>query len=154
MTAWIISIVGIVLLGVLIEIIIPDGKTNGFIKSIFSIIFMFVVISPIIKLINKSDTIDLTNIEFNESKNNNLTEQKLTEIKFQIENHLRENGVEGADVEVMGYSTNKDIIINQINVEVNNLVILNKDEHINKYKLITKLIKEKVEVDEKNIVYG
>ena len=60
----------------------------------------------------------------------------------------------GVDVEVKGYSTNKDIIISEINVDISNIGILEKDEHINKYKLITMLIKEKVEVDEKNIIYG
>ena len=153
MTTWILSIIGIVLLGVMLEIIIPDGKINGFIKSIFSILFMFVVISPIIKFVNKSDIIELPVIEL-EGNENDIVEQKLVELKLQIENHLIDNGVEGVNVEVEGYLTNKDIIISKINVEVNNSVILDDDGHINKYKLITKLIKEKVEVDEKNIVYG
>ena len=153
MTAWIFSIIGIIFLGVMLEIVIPDGKTNSFIKSIYSIILMFVIVNPIIKIFNK-DTLDLSSINIVENNQDIITEQKLTEIKFLIERHLLDNGIMGVDVEVKGYSTNKDIIISEINVDISNIGILEKDEHINKYKLITMLIKEKVEVDEKNIIYG
>ena len=153
MKGWILSIVGMVLIGVIFEIIVPDGKTNSFIKSIFAIFFMFVVVSPIINLVKNSDAIDFSTI-FSSASQNELTEQSLMELKFQIENHLSNNGVSGVEVEVMGYSTLDDTIIEQIYVNLSNLVILKKDEHIDKYKLITTLIKEKVEIDEGKIVYG
>ena len=37
MKSWILNIVGIVFIGVIIEIILPDGKSNTFIKHIFNI---------------------------------------------------------------------------------------------------------------------
>ena len=81
MTAWIFSIIGIIFLGVMLEIVIPDGKTNSFIKSIYSIILMFVIVNPIIKIFNK-DTLDLSSINIVENNQDIITEQKLTEIKF------------------------------------------------------------------------
>ena len=154
MAEWVLSIIGVIFLGVALDIVIPDGKTNGFIKSIFSIIFMFVVINPIIKWVNKTDVIDLSNVQINEDYQIEINNHRLLDLKFQIENHLICNGINGVEVEVKGYSTNNDIIISQINVRIDNLVIIDNVEHINKYKLITTLIKEKVGVDEKNIVYG
>ena len=153
MNGWILSIIGVVFLSVMLEIIIPDGKTNNFIKCMFALMFMFVVVSPIINLVKNSDVIDFSGM-FSASTQDDLTEQSLLEMRFQIENHLSKNGVKGVQVEVMGYSTKNYTKIEQIKVDLSNLVILEKDEHINKYKLITKLIKEKVEINEENIVYG
>ncbi len=36
MRGWILSIVGIVFIGVILDIILPDGKTSKYIKHIFS----------------------------------------------------------------------------------------------------------------------
>jgi len=62
MKAWILSIVGIMFIGVIIEIIMPEGKTNTFIKSMFAIVFMYVVMSPIINLIKDANFIDFNEI--------------------------------------------------------------------------------------------
>lgn len=154
MNPWILCIIGVVFLGVMLEIVVPDGKTNAFIRSIFAVIFMVIVVSPIIKLVKDSEFIDFSDMVTWTVNQDDYTEQLLLELKFQIENHLTTNGVEGVQVEVKGYSTNKDVKIEQIKVDLSNLVILEKDEHINKYKLITTLIKEKVEIDEESIIYG
>lgn len=50
MSAWLISIVGVVSLGVLIEIVLPDGDNTKYIRGIFSIIVIFVIISPLPKM--------------------------------------------------------------------------------------------------------
>ncbi len=50
MSAWLISIVGIVSLGVLIEIVLPEGENSKYIRGIFSIIVVFVIVAPIPKL--------------------------------------------------------------------------------------------------------
>ena len=154
MTNWILSIVGMVFIGVILEAVIPDGKTNAFIKAIFSIIFMVVVISPIINLFGKDNVFDFSEILKPTSEVVEQNEHELMELKFIIENHLIDNGIHGVEVKVKGYSSNNDLKIEQINVNLSNLIINKKDEHIDKYKLITTLIKEKVEVNEEQIVYG
>lgn len=57
MTAWLLGIVGVVSLGVLIEIIMPEGEHSKYIKGIFSLIVIFVIVSPFPKLL-KGDNID------------------------------------------------------------------------------------------------
>ncbi|MDR3263531.1 MAG: stage III sporulation protein AF [Clostridiales bacterium] len=46
MLSWIISIAGIMVLTVLLDIILPEGQTNKYIKGIFSVIVVIVVITP------------------------------------------------------------------------------------------------------------
>ena len=50
MSGWLIGIVGVVSIGVLIEILLPEGENSKYIRGIFSIIVIFVIISPLPKL--------------------------------------------------------------------------------------------------------
>ena len=54
MSAWLMSIVGVVFLGVMIDIITPEGKTNAFIKSIFAVFVVYIIVSPIVTMFNKN----------------------------------------------------------------------------------------------------
>ena len=56
MSNYVLSILGVVLLGIIIDVIIPSGKINKYIKSIFSIFIIAVIISPVVKFLsNKND---------------------------------------------------------------------------------------------------
>ena len=53
MSEWLLSIAGIILLSVLCEFILPEGQINRYIRGIFAFITIFVIISPLPKLLNK-----------------------------------------------------------------------------------------------------
>ena len=44
---WVLSIVSIVLIGVLIEVILPQGKTNKILKSVVAVVSVLVIVSPL-----------------------------------------------------------------------------------------------------------
>lgn len=50
---WLLALMGVVLLSVLVDILLPSGQTTKFIKGIFSIIIVMVIITPLIKLKDK-----------------------------------------------------------------------------------------------------
>ena len=62
MAGWMLSVVGIIFASVILELIIPDGKTNSFIKSILVIIFMYVVLTPVIDWVNNDDIININSV--------------------------------------------------------------------------------------------
>lgn len=51
--SWIMGIVVIAALGVLLDIILPEGETEKYVKGIFSILIIFVIISPLPALLKK-----------------------------------------------------------------------------------------------------
>ena len=53
MTAYILSVLGIVIAGVIIDVIIPAGSISVYIKSIYSIFVVAVIISPVINFLSK-----------------------------------------------------------------------------------------------------
>ena len=54
MTAWIMSIVGVVVIGVLIDVLTPEGESNKYVKGVYALIVVLVIASPIAKAL-KSD---------------------------------------------------------------------------------------------------
>ncbi|MDE7208303.1 MAG: stage III sporulation protein AF [Clostridia bacterium] len=50
MSGWLIGIVGVVSLGVLIEVLLPEGENSKYIRGIFSIIVILLIIYPLPKL--------------------------------------------------------------------------------------------------------
>lgn len=54
MSARITSIVGVICLGILLEIVLPQGKSAKYVKGAFSLLIIFVIAAPLPKLL-KSD---------------------------------------------------------------------------------------------------
>lgn len=55
---WIFRIIGIGAIGVLLDVLMPDGETNKYVKSVFAIITVFVIISPLSELLKKEISFD------------------------------------------------------------------------------------------------
>lgn len=148
MTAWLLSIVGIVFLGVMVDIISPSGKTNAFIKSIFAIFLIYVVITPIVKYIKKGEF----KVDFEtEYSTENLS---ITEAEHKISDLLISNGFYGIDVEIKGYVSKDKIMAQKVVLNGAKTVLKSQDEHIDKYKLITNLVQSIVTVKKENIEYA
>ena len=58
-SAWVLSVAGISMLAVLIDLILPTGQTKKYIKGVFALIVVVVVITPIFDLFKS--TSDTTN---------------------------------------------------------------------------------------------
>lgn len=120
MTAWIMSIVGVVVIGVLIDVLTPEGESNKYVKGVYALIVVLVIASPIAKAL-KSD-IDFskyfddafeTDSAFVESVNDDRKdsdEQKIT-------NYLKLRGYENAVV-VIFQSVGNIYGIDRVNVDL------------------------------------
>ena len=51
MSSYLLSLLGVILLVVLVDAILPSGNISKYISGIFAIVVMFVIISPIINFI-------------------------------------------------------------------------------------------------------
>ncbi len=97
MSSWILSIVGIACLGVLFEIIIPDGQTNKYVKGVFSLLVVTVVIMPIPKIVSSGFNFEISSGQF-----------EVDEVFLQNENALQRRENEKKAVAIltsMGYET-------------------------------------------------
>ena len=152
MTAWLLSIVGVIFLAVLIDFIYPNGKTNAFCKSIFGLFAIIMLIRPILNIDLKADF----NKNFvSTSINKNLKKSKDECYLMAITKALEENKISGVDVEIDSKMVDNVYEIENIYVDTTNIVLTNNLTHTNKYEVIIQNILKIVEIDKERIViYG
>ena len=149
MSGWILSIVGIVFMGIVIDIISPHGKTNKFIKGIFSIFMLFTFLSPIKSIINKfsNATFNENEIELDNNFLSNINIAKNESNQIIIQNRLNAIGVEGVIVTICSNVYKFDYQIEKIYVDTSNIVLSENISHINKYEVITNTILELINIE-------
>ncbi len=152
MSSWLLSITGVIFLGVLFDLIYPNGKTNTLCKTIFGVVAVVVMITPILN-------IDLDKLTLGGSVNqqliNNLEEAKIQSIKTRIDTHLKSCGISGVIVKIDIILSEDDFYIDKIYLDTTNLVLTENLTNINKYEVIIKEVSGLLKIDaERIIVYG
>ena len=157
MASYILSIVGIVFLGVLVDVIMPDGEMNKYVKGVFSIIALCVILSPIPKFFNNdfdvgnlfydstaisvdADFLDATNKQIKEQYENTL------EVKF------KDAGFDNVKVEILYDVSNYNFSVKKVMIDISNIVINTNIPHINKYTELVDITKKYLNVEESDIV--
>ena len=155
MTGYILSILGIVVAGIFIDIIVPDGTINKYVKSIYSIFVVAVILSPIVKLISKKDiyTLQHEDYQVNEKLMNYIQNQKVKQMENKIKAELESEGFKNLDIKI-NYSTNSNEL-SLISCEINlkKLSIDADKQHINKYEFIAGVVKENTNLLDEVILF-
>ena len=157
MSGYLLTLLGIVLLGVLIEVILPSGTTSKYISGIFSIFVMFVILSPILTWIRSdyklSDYFTKTDIQLNEKLLYNINNSKLSEIEQVIIEELNTNGYTNVKIDIQFEMEADNVKITQVLVDLQNLVINQNSVNINKYVYIRQVVMSHIAVTEEVIVF-
>lgn len=95
--SWLLGLVGVVLLSVLADVLLPSGQTNKYIKGIFSLLVILTLITPIIKLknadFNISDIIGGDEIAIDNDFISDVSDRELTALESRIEKELNNRGI-------------------------------------------------------------
>ena len=158
---WILSIAGIVCLSVIVELILPDGQMNKYIKGIMSFIITLVIITPLPSLLkSKKDYSNIFDyegaIEVDEDYLYQLNLDKANAVKQDIENEINALGYKNVFVFISCDIFESKMTFVSVNVDISDLVITDNAEHndiANIRKDITKIIQTKINLDEEAIFY-
>ncbi len=154
-STWILSITGIVLVGLLFDILLPNGKTNKIVKSVVALFTVLVIVSPL-------KNIDLNNFDFSNLFENfnidsqfvsSITEDMVQTLKDDIQENLYENGYSGVKIDFEVSSSQENLQIKTVFVDLSNLVLLDNNLNINKYTNIVAIIKSLVDIKEDSIIF-
>ena len=102
-SAWLLSIAGIVILSVLAELVLPEGQMNKYTKVIFSFIILLVIIMPFPKLFGKDfDISEFFNSEtsLQEDYLYQLNLDKLNALNEDISINIKEEGLNNVSVSI------------------------------------------------------
>ena len=120
MSGWLMGIVGVVSLGVLIEILLPEGENSKYIRGIFSIIVIFVIISPLPKLAKGDYIKGFTSPKAETEINVSYYDSVKDDIQNKIKDNLKEK-LDKAGYNDLSYSIQFDedyvYVINKIIVD-------------------------------------
>lgn len=157
---WILSIAGIICVSVIVELILPDGQMNRYIKGIFSFIIILVVIMPIPKLLNRdfdfSNIFDNSGYEIDSNYLYQVNLDKMNSVKNEIEKQIEKRGYLNVVVSINCDIFDNSMQYKSIFVDLSDLVISGQAEHNNISKIkkdISSIIMAIIDIDEEAILY-
>lgn len=152
MKEWLLSIIGVVFLGVLFDLIYPNGKTNTFCKSIFGILSVVVIINPLLKIeFSNFDNEDYVDTSLMTS----INESKCEILQKEVVVYLKLKGIDGIDVEIENNVSNSNFEVENVFVDISQLVLTENITNINKYEVISNEVVNFLQIDkERIIIYG
>lgn len=156
MNSYILSILGIVVAGIFIDIILPTGSISKYIKSIYSIFVVAVLLMPLINFLNKNKGFELhyTDYELQENLINFISEKRVDNLELNIEQHLLDQGFNSIDIELGFSMENNEIVYKNCQVNLKNLAISADKQHINKYEFIKEVVTEFTNLNSEEIIFN
>ena len=150
----------IICLSVIVELMLPDGQMNRYIKGIFSFVIILVIIMPIPNLIGKeinfSNIFDYDNVAVDEDYIYQLNLDKINIVRDEIENDIQLHGYENVKIYIDCDIFDNAMKFESITVDITNLVISENAEHKNIAKIkddITDIIQSHLQIDRGSILY-
>ena len=156
MKAYVISILGITICGVLIEIILPSGSTSKYVKSIYAVFVIAVILNPVIQFFAKNKGLDIkyNDMEISDKLIDYINTQKVESVKSSIILELNQQGAENVDIILNFEQQNNQIIYKSCIVDLKNLTYTPSDKHISKYELIIDVIKQHTNLTDEVIIFN
>lgn len=114
------SIVGVICLGILLEIVLPSGKTAKYIKGAFSIVVVLVIVAPLPSIVKKDWKFEFDDSFFSvdegyvESVNSSYRES----VENDLKSYLARCGYEVVDIKIE-YDEQKSVDIVSLTISRN-----------------------------------
>ena len=158
-TKWLISIMSVAVGGVLVDLMLPNGKLNGFIRAIFGFLSVTVIISPIPKLLNKEIKFDDLIYNSNSTTiNQDYVDASIKKIIINLqsscEKELSSKGFESVIVVISYNIENYSYTIKKVTLNIQNLVINSNTVHINKYTEMKQIVSSFLGVSDLEVVFN
>ncbi len=158
MSAWILSIAGVCMMSVVVDLVLPSGQTAKYIKNIFGYIIVLVIIWPLPSIVKGNfdfgSIFESQEIVLQEDFIYQVNRDKLTSIEKLLEEQIEELGLKNVDVSISANIFTTDMTVDEIFVDLTNLVIDEKAEHIDIEKAIVELVMDIVEIEESKVVFS
>ncbi|MBR1925864.1 MAG: stage III sporulation protein AF [Clostridia bacterium] len=154
-SGYLLSVVGVVLFSIVLDLILSDGTTKKYIKSIMSLILIFVLVSPLPKIIKNDLDFSFINssVKLNEEYQNVVFEQQKNQTEKDLEKFLFNEGFKNIKITIWADNLN-GFKINTIFVDLTGLVLAEKNQHINKYEAIKILLIKQTGIKEEQVIFN
>ena len=157
-STWVLSIVGIIILSILVDLILPSGKTSSFIKNIFGYLIIVVILSPVFtfftsKDFSVNDLFDKENVQIQDGFVASVNRQFLDNAEKAIEKACEEEGFRFVEVGIEADIFENQLIINQISVNLKFVVIDDKAKNKNIKTSILDIVQDNIKIEKEIVVF-
>lgn len=157
MSSYLLTLLGVILIGVIIDVILPSGSTSKYISGMFALFVMLVMITPVLNWVNKdykiSDYFVNTSITLDQNLLNNMYSNKIEVMEKEIVTTLEQQGLLKVSIDIQYKVVADNIEIKQVLVDLTNLVIKDFDTNINKYVFIRQVVMKNLNITEEVIMF-
>ena len=152
LSAWVLSIVGIVVLTLMVDIIIPEGKTGKYIKGVFAMLTVFVIAMPLPKIFNSEFYLEEflqqnTSASADYDVLENIYYMRLERLEQKIITSAESEGIKNMEVKINALNNNSFVEIQSIEINLKNVVIEEKNPNINIVDIVIDLVSKAAETD-------
>ena len=153
-SSWLLSVIGVIIIGVLINIVLPHSSISKFIYGIYSFIIIYVIITPIINILSdgKSFTINYDSI-IDSSYIDSLNENKEIVMEKSIITKSASLGIKNIEVDIVSHISENNLILDKVYVNLQNAIIDENLVHIDKYQVLDEVVNSITKIGRENIVY-
>ncbi len=158
---WCEGIIIAVVISVIIEMIIPDGKNKKYIKVIIGIYIMFVTLSPILEILNYDfnfdKVFDYETIEVSKNLDSNIKDIYIAGIENTIKSEIEEMGYNIDSIKIytdINYENIEKIEL-KVNGRTNEIqeIVIGKKTESKKYNDIVELLMKNYCVSSEQIIF-
>ena len=94
LSGWVLTIVGVAFLTVVVDILLPSGETNRYVKSIFALITVYLMASGLAQCLTQSDFTFASREYYDPALFEYVTQQRQDEYVRKLQERLEQNGCE------------------------------------------------------------
>ena len=154
MNAWLIGIVGIVVLGVGIELLLSDSPMSKFVRSIYAFFVLFVIVQPLPGLIRGLTNMDFGTVEVNHELAARINDQTAQALGTSAQGHLHTAGFQNVLVVVEHSRASTNFVIIKVHINASNVNITGAARDSRNVRAsITHIVTAVLRVDEDIINY-
>lgn len=155
-TAWIMSILGIVVLGTVVDLLLTKSRLKNFIRSIFATVSILVIITPLPSLVKNGFNIDFSDIQGEIQLDDNFLDYaqklKIKALEKSMVSAFDQEGISGLIIQVTAVVNGNEIEVKRVTIDLRNSVINENLTNINKYEFIKERVKKYIGKQEVEIV--
>jgi hypothetical protein len=156
-STWILTVAGISVMSVLVDLMLPNGQTKKYIKGVFAFIVVLVIISPIPKWLNREfvlqDIFDEKAVVIQEDFIYNINRDRLETLEEMVEADLAASGIENVHIKINANIFTKDMKIDAVFVDLSQVVIKQNKPHIDINELVVTSILKYIAVERADIIF-
>lgn len=149
LASYILSIVGIILVGIVVDLMLVDGQVKKYVQSIYVLFVVFTIVAPLptfITNIKRGDfSFDTATVEIDKNYLNVIKSQKDSAFSTAIERAFSEEGYNQIEVTIVSNMDNSEYTIDKICIDISNC-----SQYISRSVAIKYVLKV-VEIEEEDI---